>query len=150
MKRVLRGLGWIAFWSYVAALFVLGTFGVVAPGLELASLYDLSLAPLADAEAASVLHQVRFLKVFVLGIGVLAVMFRHEILRPGLAHRLFVGFLFAAAGARLLSIQLDGMPHPRLVSFTVSELVMGLLILIAARVGAEHPARPQAALSAGA
>lgn len=137
MKKTLRLLGWVAFWSYVAALFALGAFGILAPDVELALMYDVSLEELEPFRTATILHQYRFLKVFVLGVGVLAVMFRHRILAPGQANALFLGLLFGAAGARVLSIFLDGAPHARLIPFTVSEFVMGLLILIASRLPRE-------------
>lgn len=138
MKKLLRLLGWLAFWSYVLALFALGAFGVLAPETELSRLYDLSLAGQSGTE--TILHQYRFLKVFVLGVGVLALVYRREILAPTRYNAWFLCVLFGAAGARVLSLLLDGTPHTRLIPFTVSEFVMGFLILIASRLAPRETA----------
>lgn len=136
MRRWLRLLGLISFWSYLASLLVLGLFGLLAPGLELRTLYDVHLDSLGPEAQATVLHQYRFLKAFVLGIAAFAWIFRRQIFEQTLYKGLFLGVLFGAAGARLLSLLVDGDPHRLLVSFAVSELVFG--ILIASGIRTQH------------
>jgi hypothetical protein len=134
--RFLKIAGVVSFYSYLAALFVLGLAGVLMPERELDMLYDLSLeAPQpAAAAAASLPHQYRFLKSFVVGFGVFALLFRREILRPSVYNKLFLSVLFGAAAVRVLSILWDGRPHPFLINFTISELVFGAFILAASRL----------------
>ncbi len=126
--KLLRVLARVAFWSYVAALFVLGAAGVLFPEPELDALYQARLAGLDEARDV-VLHQYRFLKGIVLGFGIYCWTFRREILQPGVHHRIFLTTLFLGAGARLISWILDTRPQDRLISFTISELIFGLLIL---------------------
>jgi len=137
MHRWLRLLGLISFWSYLASLVVLGLFGLLAPGLELGTLYDLRLDSLDPEAQATLLHQYRFLKVFVLGIAAFAWIFRRQIFEQTLYKGLFLAVLFGAAGARLLSLLADGEPHRLLISFTASEFVFGILIAFGLRTGGQ-------------
>ncbi|HEX4951794.1 MAG TPA: DUF4345 family protein [Thermoanaerobaculia bacterium] len=126
--KLLRILALVAFWSYVVALFVLGAAGVLFPEPELDALYQAQLGGL-DETREVLLHQYRFMKGIVIGFGIYCWTFRREIFQPGVHHRIFLATLFLGAGARLLSWGLDARPHERLLSFTVSELIFGLLIL---------------------
>ena len=144
LTKVLFGLGVAAFASYWLALVVLGAAGLFVPGPELAALYRIE-HPWAPEAAPTLLHQYRFLKAFVLGFALFAWIFRREILSVSVYNRIFLAVLFGAAGARLLSIAVDGRPHSRMVAFAVSELIFGVLILLAARTRPKPETRPSGA-----
>jgi hypothetical protein len=131
---LLKTLALISFYSYVAALFVLGTAGLFAPNQELAALYSVRFDE-AGADSMDrrdqlvLLHQYRFLKGLVIGFGIYCVTFRREILSGGIHARVFLATLFLGAFGRVVSAVLDGRPPNWLISFTFSELLFGLLIL---------------------
>lgn len=126
---LLRILALISFYGYVAALFVLGAAGLLAPVQELDAMYQVRLDGAADPADIVILHQYRFLKGLVLGFGIYCLAFRREILAGGPHSRIFLATLFLGVCGRLASAGLDGRPPARLISFTFSEVIFGLLIL---------------------
>lgn len=125
---LLRTLALISFYGYVAALFVLGAAGLFAPVRELDAMYEVKLDRAADPEAIVILHQYRFMKGLVLGFGIYCLAFRREILSGTTHSWIFLATLFLGVCGRLASAGLDGRPPTRLISFTFSEVVFGLLI----------------------
>ena len=129
--KIMKLLSGLSFYSYIAALFVLGLAGVFMPEYELQTLYQLNLKEVNPDSAAvtTFLHQYRFLKVLAVGFGMFAFLFRKEIFTSRTFNYLFLGILFGAATGRVISILIDGRPHWMLISFTVSEFIFGLIIL---------------------
>ncbi len=126
---LLKILALISFYGYVAALFALGAAGLLAPVQELDALYQVKVDPAAHPDDIVLLHQYRFMKGLVLGFGIFCVAFRREILFGGTPSWIFLATLFLGVAGRLASAGLDGAPPARLISFTFSEVVFGLLIL---------------------
>ncbi|HEV7669196.1 MAG TPA: DUF4345 family protein [Thermoanaerobaculia bacterium] len=131
---LLKTLALISFYSYVAALFVLGTAGLFAPNQELTALYSVRFDatgadPMDQRDQLVLLHQYRFLKGLAIGFGIFCVTFRREILAGGTHARVFLATLFLGTFGRLVSAWIDGRPPKWLISFTFSELIFGLLIL---------------------
>jgi hypothetical protein len=120
-------------WSYVAGLLILGAVGVVAPGPELALFYGVDLSGLPAVERTVVLHQLSLLKVFVLGVALWSIAFRHEIFTRRLHRGIFLTIMFGEVASRLLSIVRDGYPGSRLVSITATALVLALGFAVATR-----------------
>ena len=132
-RYLLRLAATVSFWTYLLALLVLGTFGALAPAIELETLYGLDLGSWEAGERATLLHQYRFLKGFVLGFALFSFLFRREIFRRRVYNRIFLFTLFAAAVARMLSLVLDGRPHPSLIPLAAAEFLFGFSIFADSR-----------------
>lgn len=142
-SSLLKWLGLLSFYGYIAALFILGIAGLAVPGWELRILYqlDLSALGLASGAKAILLHQYRFLKAIAVGYGLFALVFRREIFRSAVFNRVFLAILFGGAAGRTLSLIIDGRAHWGLVSFTVSEYIFGVLIFAYSRSTLERLGR---------
>lgn len=129
-----KWIAMISFYSYLAALFILGLFGLLFPADELQILYDLRFDTWDGEHLATFFHQYRFLKGFVLGFAVFSLVFRREIFQQRLYNAIFLITLFTAAGARVLSLLTDGQPTSVLIPLTISEFFFGFSILIYSRI----------------
>lgn len=128
--RLLKLVGLGSFWAYVASLFALGLWGLASPASELGCLYGLDFESWGTGEAATLFHQYRILKAFVLGFAVFGVVFRREIFRERRFNYLFLFLMIVETAARPLSLLLDGRPHPRLLGFLFVELFFTLAIVV--------------------
>jgi hypothetical protein len=81
----------------------------------------------------STLNQYRFMKSMEFGFGLFALLFRREIYTQRKMNRYFLGILFLGAFDRLLSMVLDGRPHPAYVFFVGLETVVGVIIYLHTR-----------------
>jgi len=81
----------------------------------------------------SALNQYRFMKSMEFGFGLFALLFRTEIYTLRKVNRYFLGIMFLGAADRLLSIIVDGRPHPAYVFFVGLETVVGILVWLHTR-----------------
>ena len=70
---LLKFLGLGSFYLYLASLFGLGLLGLLLPGVELQRFYGLSFDAWTPEAEATLFHQYRILKAFVLGFAVFSV-----------------------------------------------------------------------------
>jgi hypothetical protein len=138
MMRIVR----FFFWGYVLMLVGVGASGMVIAPWELSKLFEIPLGTLSETAQATLLNQYRFLKALELAFGLYCVGFRHEIFKPGLAHRVFLAGLFSGVAARLGSWLVDGQPRTVFLAFALLELITGVLVSYAVtRLRARQPAQ---------
>src|SRR4051794_18499628 len=110
------------FWGYVGMLVGIGASGIFIAPWELGNFFKIPLGGLEKAAHATFLSQYRFLKAMELGFGIFSVIFRQQIFTQPAYHQFFLIVLFAGAGARSLSILIDGRPSNFFIAVTVYEL----------------------------
>ncbi|MEO8620528.1 MAG: DUF4345 family protein [bacterium] len=118
------------FWGYVAMLLGIGASGIFIAPWELGSFFKVPLDGLEKRAHATFLSQYRFLKGMELGYGIFAVVFRQQVFTQPLYHQFFLVVLFAGAGARVLSMIIDGRPSNFFIVVTAYELATGVMMII--------------------
>ncbi|MEP6999417.1 MAG: DUF4345 family protein [bacterium] len=118
------------FWGYVGMLVGIGASGIFIARWELTNFFKIPLDSLEKSAQATFLSQYRFLKGMELGFGIFAVVFRQQIFTLPAYHQFFLIVLFAGAGARALSMLIDGRPSNFFIVVTVFELVTGVLMIV--------------------
>lgn len=97
-------------WAGAAAVF--GAVGLAAAAWEMPLFFHVEVDAMPRANQADLLNQYRFLRGVELGVGVLFLVLRREVLRERRFARLFVMVVGAGALGRLVGIALDGWPAP--------------------------------------
>lgn len=131
--KLVKWVGLGAFYVYLASLFGLGLLGLLAPGLELGTFYGLSFSEWGEAESATLLHQYRILKAFVIGFALYGWLFRKEIFEIPRYNYLFLFLMLIESAARPLSLFLDGSPTPKLLGFMWTEFLLLACIAVYSR-----------------
>jgi hypothetical protein len=126
-------LGVASFWAYLAALLFGGLIGYASPGYELSGMYHIEIDRLGPEGLNSLFDHSRFLKSYVLGFCVFAVVFRGEIFSVRSYNRIFLGTLFLSAFGRLISLIIDGTPNRTLLLFMAIEFFFGICMFVYSR-----------------
>lgn len=107
-------------WAGAAALF--GAVGLAAATWELPLVFHVPLDGMQPGDRADLLNQYRFLRGVELGVGLLFLALRREVLHERRLGLLFVVVVGAGALGRIAGIALDGWPSPWMVALLVIEL----------------------------
>ncbi|MGH2627049.1 MAG: DUF4345 domain-containing protein [Anaerolineales bacterium] len=132
----MKALSAIFFYGWVGTLLLLGGAGIFTAEWELARIFDVDLAGMSRDDS-SLLNQYRFLKAVEFGIGLFCLVFRREIYSVRAFNRLFLAVVFLGAGARALSIALDGWPHWSFTGIMVLEFLTGIVVALHSRTTLE-------------
>ncbi|HKG93537.1 MAG TPA: DUF4345 family protein [Gemmatimonadaceae bacterium] len=118
-----------------AGLILLGIAGLLAPAWDLEQQLRISsLGQLTPADYTALLVHWRYLKGFVIGVGIYGFWKREQILRPGPENTFYLMTLALAATGRVLGLIFDGRP-PALVAFALApyEIIAPILIYLGTR-----------------
>jgi hypothetical protein len=129
----------ILFCGWSGALLVLGGLGIFTGAWELDRIFGIDLVGMGAERTASLLNQYRFLKAIEFGFGLFCFMFWREIFQSRVFNRLFVLVVFLGAGARALSIVIEGWPHWGFTAVTILEFLTGFVVVAYSRRTLERP-----------
>jgi hypothetical protein len=118
------------FWGYVGMLVGMGASGIFIAPWELNKFFGIPVDGLERKARATFLSQYRFLKGMELGFGTFAVVFRQQVFTVPAYHQFFLIVLFAGAGARVLSMLIDGRPSNFFIIVTVYEVATGVMMIV--------------------
>ncbi|MGH9237099.1 MAG: DUF4345 family protein [Vicinamibacterales bacterium] len=129
----MKALAILLFYGWSGALLLLGAVGMFNGRWEIERIFALDLDALGQERTATLLNQYRFLKAVEFGFGLFCFIFKDEIFTRRVFNRLFLWVVFLGAGARALSLLLEGLPHWSLTGITVLEFVSGIVIALHTR-----------------
>jgi hypothetical protein len=129
----MRLLSKIFFYGYVLLLIMAGCWGIFSARWDHRVLFHMNIEVLEPKVAASLLSQYRFLRAIELGFGLFSLRFRNEIFEKRTFNRLFLAGMSLGVVARLVSLIMDGSPHPIFYFFLLYELIGVLLIYFYSR-----------------
>ncbi len=115
---MIRWAALLLFYGYVLLLIVAGAWGLLFGDVDQWWLLGMDLSLVEDEQVqANVLTQYRFLRAIELGFGLCAFRYRHEVFEAVGFYRLFLPVMIFGVVARLVSILVDGWPHPIFLAF---------------------------------
>ncbi len=126
----MRRAAQVFYYGYTLMLLGVGGSGILIASWELPHIFAVDLSAMAARPAATLLNQYRFLKSMELAFGLFCWVYRRDIWAGGTARRLFLAGVFGGVAARIVSLAMDGVPHPAFLAFAGLELICGLLMLI--------------------
>lgn len=129
----MKALAILLFYAWSGALVLLGAAGIVNGRWEIERIYAVDLGSLGQERTATLLNQYRFLKAAEFGFGLFCFVFRDEIFTRRVFNRLFLWVVFVGAGARALSMMIEGLPHWSMTGVTVFEFAAGIVIALHTR-----------------
>ena len=119
--KTLRWLATTVLWVAIVLFIGLGISGVLLGPWELTHLVVSDLGDLT-LERATVMNQVRFLKAMELSMGVVLLAIHRDVLDDKRVNRAVQIVMWVTPLARLVSVALDGWPHPMFTALVVVEL----------------------------
>jgi hypothetical protein len=131
----------VLFYVWTGAAAVFGAVGLIAATWELPQFFHVALADMLPGERADLLNQYRFLRGVELGVGLLFLALRREVLNEPRFGWLFVVVVGAGALGRIAGVVLDGRPGLWMVALLIIELAA--LVAVALHLRA-LPARAHA------
>ena len=110
-----------------------GVSGILLPRVWLEHVFAVPTNALDPTARASLLAEFRFLQARELGVGLLTVALRREIVSNRRINTIFLLVVAASPAARLLSLVIDGAPSWLSRGFLVTEALMALTLWVTTR-----------------
>jgi hypothetical protein len=123
----LRGLARLVLWVAIVLFIGIGISGVLLGPWELTHLVVSDLDALS-VERATVLNQFRFLKAMELSMGVVLLALHRDVLDDARVNRAVQLVLWLTPLARVVSVAVDGWPHPMFSALMFVELTGALVM----------------------
>jgi hypothetical protein len=112
------------FYTYIGVCILAGFWGAfLDPRLDFQLLFNLDTASLPDYARVNMLSQFRFLRAIEFGFGMVSLLAAGKIFSEKSFNLFFLLVMASGIVARSVSIILDGMPSPVMLSFLIFELV---------------------------
>lgn len=135
-------LALVLFYAMNVGLVVLGAAGLLAPRWDIRNqLHVPTLDGIGGAEARrTLLIQYRYLKGFALALGIVGLLYRHEIFASRSVNAIYLTFLGLAAAGRLVGLVRDGRPNAMLAYAIIPfEVIVPVLLFFATRGALLNP-----------
>ena len=119
--KVMRGLATFVLWTAIVLFIGIGLSGVLLGPWELTHLVLSDLGSIS-VERVTVMNQIRFLKAMELAMGVVLLVLHRDALDDAKVNRAVQLLLWITPTARVVSVAVDGWPHPMFIALMIVEL----------------------------
>jgi hypothetical protein len=144
----MRLLAQLVLWVAIVMFTGVGLTGVLFGAWEFDLVVPVALDAIGD-NRATFMNQLRFLKALELGVGIMLFALRRDVLESAVVNRAVVAVLWVTPLARVVSLGLDGAPHPSFIALMAVEL-SGAIVMTAYSLSRFRPRGSRPAASVGA